>query len=74
MGVSLPVSHVRAFLWCSTRLRTKGHLEHISSMHPHAHVVSKGGPLSLLAETIQAALALSVRVAMQSASEPVPRS
>lgn len=50
----------------------EGNLEHLTVMHPHAHVVSKGGPLSLLAETIRAALALDVRVAMHSASEPVP--
>lgn len=48
-------------------------LEHLAVMHPDAHVVSKGGPLSLLAETIYAALALGVRVSMTSASEPVPR-
>lgn len=51
----------------------EGHLAHVALMHPHAHVVAKGGPLSLLAETIRTAIALSVNVPMNGASEPVPR-
>ncbi|MFK8003747.1 MAG: response regulator [Polyangiales bacterium] len=47
----------------------EGNLEHLTSMHPHAHIVNKGGPLSLLAETIRTAIALGVRVSMKSASE-----
>ena len=47
----------------------EGNLEHLASMHPRAHVVAKGGPLALLAETVRAALALDVHVPMQSGSE-----
>ena len=47
----------------------EGNLAHLGEVHPRAHVVSKGGPLSLLAETIRSALTLSVHVALQSGSE-----